>query len=328
MWDDLDTTDRRLLDEWQRDLPLVGRPFAAIGLELATPEDEVIARLARLKRAGAISRVGGTTRPNTAGASTLAAVAAPPADLERVAAEIGATPGVNHSYLRENRWNLWFVATGPDRTTVDAGLASIERRTGLRVLDLRLVRPFNVDLGFPLSGRGRVPAPRRADPDALRPGDAAILNSLSSGLALVPWPFAALAAHVGRDEDEVIARIRVLLEAGILGRVGVIVRHRALGWSANAMVVWALDSARIDTAGPVLAAQPGVTLCYERRPVPDAWPYTLYAMFHARSRADALSAMRAAAAAAGIADAPTEILFSLRCYSQRGATIARREAAA
>ena len=38
--------------------------------------------------------------------------------IEEVAAIVGAEEGVNHAYLRENRWNLWFVATGPDRARV------------------------------------------------------------------------------------------------------------------------------------------------------------------------------------------------------------------
>lgn len=326
MWDDLHTADRILLDEWQRDLPLVQRPFAEIGRAHDLGEAEVIARLSRLSELGAISRVGGTVRPNTVGASTLAAVAAPELAIDRVAAAINATQGVNHSYLRENRWNIWFVATGPDRAHVDAALADVQRRTRLRVLDLRLVRPFNVDLGFSLSGGRPLPQARAVDPDAVHPRDAALLDELCCGLRLVPRPFAALAKTLGRSEEDVLARIGTLLSAGIIGRLGVILRHRALGWTSNAMVVWDVPSAAIDDAGPCLARQPGVTLCYERAPAGRSWPYTLYAMFHARSRPDALAAMTRAADAAGIAAAPSEILFSLRCFRQRGATVAREVA--
>src|SRR5690606_38900918 len=120
-------------------------------------EAEVIARLEALRARGMVSRVGATVRPNTAGASTLAAMAVPDMLVEEVAAAVGAEPGVNHSYLREDDWNLWFVATAPDRAELDATLARIARRTGLRVLDLRLVRPFNIDLGFRLGAGGRAP---------------------------------------------------------------------------------------------------------------------------------------------------------------------------
>ena len=165
--------DRKLMDGWQRDLPLVPRPFAVIARALGLREDEVISRLKRLREAGKVSRVGGTCRPNTAGASTLAAVAAPDGRIEDVAAAIGGLDGVNHSYLRENAWNIWFVATGPDRAHVDATLEAVRRRTGLEVLDLPLVRPFNVDLGFRLDGAAPAPRARDADLGALIEGDRA-----------------------------------------------------------------------------------------------------------------------------------------------------------
>ena len=151
MFDRLDSIDRRLLDEFQRDLPLVPRPFAAIGAALGLDEAEVIDRLSQLKARAMIARVGATVRPNTAGASTLAAMTVPESRIEEVAALVGAEPGVNHSYLREADWNLWFVATAPDAAALEAALARIDAATGLRVLDLRLVRPFNIDLGFRLT---------------------------------------------------------------------------------------------------------------------------------------------------------------------------------
>ena len=321
-----DPLDRRLLDDWQRGLPLTHRPFADIGAALGLGEAEVLDRLARMREAGRITRVGGTCAPNTVSASTLAAVSAPAERVEEVAAIIGAEPGVNHSYLRENRINLWFVATGPDRGHVDAALARIAERSGLKVLDLPLVRPFNVDLGFSLGGeRTAVPPPRPARPEAMVPGDRRILQALTTGLPLVACPYAEIARSLGRREDEVLERIRVLQEAGVIARLGVIVRHRALGWRANAMVVWDIAPERIDAAGPRLAAHPGVTLCYERQPAPGVWPYRLYAMIHARSRSEALEVLSAAAALPELAGAPYRVLFSLQCFKQTGALISLRE---
>ncbi len=321
MFDRLDPLDRRLLDEFQRDLPLVPRPFAAIGGALGMAEDEVIARLSHLQARAMIARVGATVRPNTAGASTLAAMAVPEARIEEVAAIVGAEPGVNHSYLREDGWNLWFVATAPDAAALDAALARIGRATGLRVLDLRLVRPFNIDLGFRLAGAGAMPAPRPLAAERMGESDRPILQALTTGLPLVPRPFAALAESLGRGEAEVIARIAELSQAGILTRVGVIVRHRAVGWSANAMVVWALPEDRIAAAGAALARHPGITLCYQRRTVPGVWDYPLYSMIHARSRAEALAVLAGAAALPELAGATHRALFSTRCFKQTGALL-------
>lgn len=324
----MDDTDLRLLDDFQRDLPLVPRPFAAMGVTLGIPEAGVIARLGVLRGAGRIARVGATCRPNTAGASTLAALRVPDARVERVAALVGTEPGVNHSYLREGDWNLWFVATAPDPARLAASLARIEAATALPVLSLPLVRAFNIDLGFRLNGpRHAMPPDRPADLSALRNGDRPLMQALSSGgLALVPRPFAALAADLNRDEAGLIARIGALVEARLLTRVGVIVRHRALGWRQNAMVVWRIPEVAIPRAGAALAALPGVTLCYQRQTVPGLWDWPLFCMIHARTRPEAMAVLDRARALPELAGIAHRILFSTRCFRQRGATI--HEAAA
>lgn len=320
--DRIDPIDLALLDGFQRDLPLVARPFAAIGDALGLRETEVIDRLARLQGTGRITRVGGTVRPNTAGASTLAALAVPEDRIETVAAIVGAEPGVNHSYQREADWNLWFVATAPDAAALAAMLARIEAASGLPLLDLRLVRPFNIDLGFPLRGdKVAMPGKRRVETAVLRADDSPLLHALSMGLHLTPRPYAALALQLGRDEIAVIARIAVLLAAGILTRLGVIVRHRALGFTANAMVVWDVPDTATCAAGQALAALPGVTLAYERRPVAGIWPYRLYCMIHARSRAEAGEVLARARALPELADVDHRVLFSTRCFKQAGARL-------
>jgi len=315
--------DARLLDDFQRDLPLVPRPFAAMGETLGIPEAEVIARLKRLQDEGRIARVGATCRPNTAGASTLAAIAVPEGRIEAVAEVVGAEEGVNHSYLREDAVNLWFVATAPDAEALAESLRRIEEATGLRVLSLPLRRAFNIDLGFRLRGpRAPMALDRPADLSVLRDDDRPLMQTLSEGLPLVPRPFAAL----DRPEGEVIARVRALADARLLTRVGVIVRHRALGWKANAMVVWQLDDAHIEAAGQALARVPGVTLCYHRETVPGLWDWPLYCMIHARSRPEAQEVLASARALPELRGVAHKVLFSTRCFKQQGALIEGRAA--
>ncbi len=322
----LDATDRRLLDGFQRDLPLVPRPFAAIGAALGLAEDSILARLARMEGAGAITRIGAVRRANAIGRSTLAAISAAPEEVEGMGALICAEPGVNHVYLRENALNFWFVATGPDRAHVDDTLARIAERAGRPVIDLPLVRAYHIDLGFALDGPTKKPVARRFEPSALRPGDAELTQALCDGLPLVSRPWAALGERLGRDEDAILADVARLLRAGALTRLGVIVRHRRLGWRANAMVCFALPEDRIDDSGERLAEQPGVTLCYRRRPDPANWPFPLFCMVHGRSRDETLAVFGAAVQEAGLAHADRRILFSTRCFRQTGALVAERAA--
>lgn len=147
----MDAMDRRLLQEFQRDLPLEPRPYAAMAEKLGIGEDEVLDRLDRLTGSGAVSRVGAVLRPHTVGASTLAAMAVPPEQLEHVAELVNAYPEVNHNYQRDHRLNLWFVVAATSVEAVKTVLDDIAHRTGLTVLDLPLEQDFHIDLGFDLS---------------------------------------------------------------------------------------------------------------------------------------------------------------------------------
>ena len=143
-------TEQCLLDEFQRDLPLVPCPFAAIAERLGISEAIVLDLLERLLADGVVSRVGAVIEPHTAGASTLAAMAVPDWALPPIAAFVSGFPEVNHNYEREHAVNLWFVVTAPTTERVRQVLAEIEYRTGTAVLDLPLVEAFRLDLGFKL----------------------------------------------------------------------------------------------------------------------------------------------------------------------------------
>ncbi len=323
-----------LIDDWQRDLPLVSRPFAVIAKRLGVSEACVIKELKRLRASGVISRVGGVVRPNTLGASTLAAVAAPEFRTEDIAALLSREPGVNHVYLRENDYNIWFVVTGPDRAYVDAALTRVAHATGLRVLDLRLEKAYHIDLGFALSGHTvptRAAAPAHPIPNdgfAIELADRPLVQALTDGLPIAATPFRELAEQLGRSEADVIERLRCLVANGIVPRIGVIVRHRAIGWRSNAMVVWDVDAREVDRIGAALASSAGINLCYRRTRYAREWPYNLYCMVHARTRDEALSLLENASQAAGLVGVPRQILFSLRCFKQTGALVTTPRVAA
>jgi DNA-binding Lrp family transcriptional regulator len=143
--------ERRLLNDFQQDLPLSATPYADMAARLGVDERAVLDTLAGLQARGAVSRVGPVFRPNTIGVSTLAAMAVPGFDLERVAAWLNELPQVNHNYEREHRFNLWFVVTAADRDEVDAVLDQIEAWSGCPVLDLPMLEDYFIDLGFDLN---------------------------------------------------------------------------------------------------------------------------------------------------------------------------------
>ncbi len=146
----LDAVEKHLLNDFQDGFPLVERPYAAVGERLGISEEQVISLLRELQEGGLISRVGPVFRPNRVGASTLAAMAVPPNRLEEVAALVSAYAEVNHNYEREHEFNLWFVATAPDRERLGEVLREIETRSGIQVLDLPMIEDYFINLGFPL----------------------------------------------------------------------------------------------------------------------------------------------------------------------------------
>jgi DNA-binding Lrp family transcriptional regulator len=146
----IDNLSRRLIDRYQHGMPLCSEPYRAMAEELGCEEAEVLACLESLNAAGGLSRIGPVFEHSRAGSSTLVALAVPTERLEAVAARINQYPEVNHNYLREHDYNLWFVLTGPDRSHIDRLLAEIEADTGLVPLDLPMETAFRIDLGFPI----------------------------------------------------------------------------------------------------------------------------------------------------------------------------------
>ena len=322
----VDSLHFSLLNDFQRGFPLVARPYASIGECLGEPESEVINELTYLRACGKISRVGAVFAPCSIGASTLAALQAPPERLEQVAALVSARPEVNHNYLREHDWNLWFVVTAPNRAGVDAALREIEARSGCRVISLPLEEEFHIDLGFDLSGTRRIAhARRRIDPTEqpqLSNVERRLMAVLQEGLEFVPRPYARMGMRAGMTEDDVLDTLAGWLRDGLVKRVGVVVHHHELGFRATAMCVWNVPDDRVGEIGAMLSAEQCVTLCYRRTRAGTDWPYNLYCMIHGRKRDEVLAALDGMIRRHRLGAYEHEVLFSLRRFKQTGARYA------
>jgi DNA-binding Lrp family transcriptional regulator len=241
-------------------------------------------------------------------------MAVPAERLDEVAACVGRHAGVNHSYEREHRYNLWFVVTGQDEAQVESILAAIERDTALPALRLPLEEEFHIDLGFDLKDHSVPRARQRVAVPTLTADERRLVARVVAGLPLVPRPYAAL----GLPEEEVIATLRRWLELGIVRRIGAVLRHRRLGYEANAMVVWDVPDHEVGDAGRRLAADAAVTLCYRRTRALPEWGYNLYCMVHGRERGRVIYEVKRINMTLGLDRYPRLVLFSTRCFTQRG----------
>ncbi|WP_232023989.1 AsnC family transcriptional regulator [Sulfurivermis fontis] len=162
----------------------------------------------------------------------------------------------------------------------------------------------------------------RMHPDNLTDVDRRLIAAIQHGLPLVSHPYAELGRQCGLNEGEVINRLAALLADGTIKRLGVVVRHRELGYRANAMVVWDIDDARVSELGHCIGRFDFVTLCYRRPRRLPAWPYNLFCMIHGQDRDAVLERVRQIEQHCGLADVPHEVLFSRRRFKQRGAIYA------
>ncbi len=152
----------------------------------------------------------------------------------------------------------------------------------------------------------------------IEPLDYRLLAALQDGLPLSSRPYAQISELLGIDEQQVLERLRHLRQQGVIKRLGVVVKHRQLGYRANAMLVFDVPDSEVDALGRRISRYSFVNLCYQR-PRRDGWPYNLYCMIHGKSRDTVLAQYAQLVEECGLTDVDRQVLFSRRCFKQRGA---------
>lgn len=113
--------------------------------------------------------------------------------------------------------------------------------------------------------------------------DKKIIAVLQSDFPLVPEPYRALAKKIGISEQELLARLANYRQSGWLRKMGAVLRHREVGYAANALCVWKVPETRLTEVGQLMSGYRAVTHCYSRISQPE-WPYNFYTMLHAHTR--------------------------------------------
>lgn len=152
--------------------------------------------------------------------------------------------------------------------------------------------------------------------------DREIVRHLQAGLPLVPRPFSVIAARLGLKEDELLIRVRMLMNGGYLRRFGAVLRHQRVGFNGNALVAWKVPLERLDEVGQTVAGFAGITHCYHRDGPPH-WPYNLYSMVHKPTREKCMAHIDRLAEAIGIDD--YLVLFSDRELKRTSMTYFAKE---
>jgi len=290
---ELDALDRALLEQMQAGVPLVPRPFAALGEGMGLRQTEVLARVRRLKDANVIRQIGAIFDTRQLGyQSTLVAFHTEDGELEDVAARVSAHPGVSHNYARPHHYNLWFTLAVPSGHDVEQEIQRLARQTSVADwLNLPALRVFKIRTHFKLEDRNRhggadTPSVTRAQGRDLTRDDIPYVRALQQDLPLIPRPFAEVAGRLGLKEEDLVDRALELRAAGIMRRFSAVLRHRRVGYRANGMACWIVPEERIEVAGRLAAQHPEVSHCYQRPAHPPGWPYTLFTMIHGQTKSD------------------------------------------
>ena len=133
----LDAFDRALIAATQGGLPLVARPYEAVGAMLAVPGEQVRERLAQMLEGGLVRRIGAVPNHYRLGytANGMSVWDVDDAQVSELGAKVAQLPGVSHCYRRPRHlpdwpYNLFAMLHGTSREAVAEQAEEIARLLG------------------------------------------------------------------------------------------------------------------------------------------------------------------------------------------------------
>ena len=133
----LDDFDRALIAATQGGLPLVPRPYDAVGERLGVSGQQVRERLAQMLESGLIRRIGAVPNHYRLGfmANGMSVWDVDDALVDQLGERIGQLPGVSHCYRRPRRlptwpYNLFAMLHGRTRAEVEQQAVQLRELLG------------------------------------------------------------------------------------------------------------------------------------------------------------------------------------------------------
>lgn len=139
--------------------------------------------------------------------------------------------------------------------------------------------------------------------------DKALLNAVQGDLPIASHPFAALAERLKMDEEALLTRLRALMAAGYVRRMGAYFQSEALGYQGS-LVALEVEPSRLGEVAAVVNGYPTVTHNYERNGALNLW-FTLQVASE-EEREDVLSAVAALPGVRRCLNLPSEKKYKIR----------------
>ncbi len=322
----LDETDKRLMNLLQSSFPIDPEPFALVASEAELKLDDVLARTERLLEGRIIREITPIFDTRALGyESMLVAAKVDSENPQRAAKIVNAHPGVSHNYLRTHDFNMWFtIATPPDselglKGTLEALMAETGAES-MRELPTLTLFKINMNLEMEkgtdaLAAAVEAAPPRELEPQPYDADDIALIKALQGPMEAVERPYDAAAQELGISTEELLERLRGMVDRKILRRVAAILYHRRAGFSANGMGVWKVPEDEIMEVGGRMASFRGISHCYQR-PTYEDWPYSVFTMAHGRSKEECDAVLDAIAEECGMGPDDRATLYSSTEYKK------------
>lgn len=287
-------TEQQVLHIIQTNFPLTERPYQAIGNSIGKSEHEVIETLQSLKKQNIIRQISAIFNGTSLGfISTLISFQIEKSKIEHAAKIVSSHPGVSHNYQREHLFNLWFTLSVPEALDIKQHTQKLAELTScVNYLYLPSVRMFKRRVQFDMntnlrnigttSQRSKFLPKMSSKIPLSQEIQCGIMNELQKDLALSPTPFRDIARQFHVEQETFFNFLDVLKTSQKMSRFAGILKHRSLGFTANAMVVWEIPENTIQAFVKNASEYSSISHCYERVTYPE-WPYNIYTMIHGRS---------------------------------------------
>ncbi len=286
--------EQQILQIIQTDFPLTERPYQAIGKAIGISEDEVITILRSLKQQNIIRQISAIFLGTSLGFhSSLVSFQIQENHLDHAAKIISAHPGVSHNYQRKHLFNLWFTLSVPENLDIEQHVHTLAELTScahyLYLPSLRMFkRHVQLDMGDTLQNSEAISqisevSPKMSSKITLPLEiQQKIMGALQKDLALSPTPFQDIAQRLHIEKKTFFSFLHSLKSSPKMSRFAGILKHRNLGFTANAMVVWKIPENTVLPFAEYANTYRSISHCYERVTDP-RWPYNVYTMIHGKT---------------------------------------------
>ena len=320
----MDELSRQFINRYQGGFPVEEQPFASVAADLGTDPATLLSTIQALIDDGLLSRFGPLYDASSMGGSlTLAALSVPDDRFDEIARMVNEMPEVAHNYQREHELNMWFVIATETPELLQQTIERIEQAANLPVYNFPKLQTFYLGLWLILDesdgvSTQPVPGPMKQGGMIIDELDRNIVQATQAGLQLQTAPYTEVAGACDCDTQTVMQRMRLMLERGVIRRIGAIPNHYRLGLHGNGMSVWDVDDDKLAELGARVGRLDFVSHCYERPRHLPLWPYNLFAMIHGHDRDEVKAKLEQIVILLGPDCRQHDVLFSTRILKKTG----------